>query len=240
MARRRAWSAALGVLALALLALATYSAFAASELRLGPLRIGATTPLRATALAAAAAVIMLSLSWPRASWRKTGVGLAILSGIVALAVFTRGGTTQVSTGDFAFLELYTRHAMHGRQLLGPYSQFGWFHPGPLLFYWLAPFYALGGQSMNSLNAGAFAMNALALLAIMWVGVRQGPALTMLWLTLWTLIAVLCFRLPDLLTSWWNPNVCVLPLLAVICMSSAVAQGDAALLPLLAALASFVV
>ncbi len=40
------------------------------------------------------------------------------------------------------IELYTIHATHAAQFLGPYSQYGWHHPGPMLFYLLAPFYVV--------------------------------------------------------------------------------------------------
>jgi hypothetical protein len=43
-----------------------------------------------------------------------------------------------SYGDLAVIELSVRNALRGHPLLGPYSRFGWDHPGPALFYLLAP------------------------------------------------------------------------------------------------------
>ena len=50
-----------------------------------------------------------------------------------------------ATGDYAALELYTRLAAQGRQLLGPYSRFGFHHPGPAYFYASVPLYVLTGE-----------------------------------------------------------------------------------------------
>src|SRR5215469_15117239 len=46
----------------------------------------------------------------------------------------------VNFGDVAVLESGLRDALGGHQLLGPYSHFGWFHPGPAYFYVFAPVY----------------------------------------------------------------------------------------------------
>src|SRR5215472_15764047 len=64
----------------------------------------------------------------------------------------------VVEGDYAGLELGARQAWHGKMLLGPYSRFGFSHPGPLYFYLLAPAVRLGGKASTGLYAGACAIN----------------------------------------------------------------------------------
>jgi hypothetical protein len=55
--------------------------------------------------------------------------------LLGAALTGRGMETDLpATGDYAALELYTRLAAQGRQLLGPYSRFGFHHPGPAYFY----------------------------------------------------------------------------------------------------------
>jgi hypothetical protein len=48
----------------------------------------------------------------------------------AIEFMRRGIPDVLFTGDGAAIELGTLHAAHGVQLVGPYSRFGWSHPGP--------------------------------------------------------------------------------------------------------------
>src|SRR5437879_7641309 len=59
--------------------------------------------------------------------------------------FQRGVPDLLFTGDGAALELGTLHAARGVQFLGPYSRFGWSHPGPAFFYLALPIYEAFGQ-----------------------------------------------------------------------------------------------
>ena len=93
---------------------------------------------------------------------------AVVPFVPAAAWFARNGIPDVLfTGDGAALELGTRHAMHAAQLVGPYSRFGWNHPGPAFFYLALPFYALFGQRGPALNVFALCVNlACALLIVL--------------------------------------------------------------------------
>ena len=69
------------------------------------------------------------------------VGLAVLPVIMPASRIIDGmdGMRSASpASDFALLELSTDEALRGTQLLGPYSRFGWRHPGPAYFYLQAP------------------------------------------------------------------------------------------------------
>ena len=136
------------------------------------------------------------------------------------------------------IELYTRHASRGQQLLGAYSQFGWHHPGPLIFYVLAPFYALGGQTVHALNAGALAINLTCVILIVWVVLTRSDASVTLTVALFALLALFLARVPSLMISAWNPHLLVLPFIALVIICAATIAGDAALLPVAVALASF--
>ncbi len=69
----------------------------------------------------------------------------------------RGVPDVLFTGDGAALELRVLRAVRGVQFLGPYSRFGWSHPGPAYFYLASPFYELFGERGPALNLFAMAV-----------------------------------------------------------------------------------
>src|SRR5262249_25524372 len=85
-------------------------------------------------------------------------GLAAIVTLIWLASIAQKGSPTWPVADRALIELYTIHAAHGDQLLGAYSQYGWYHPGPLLFYVLAPFYVSAGRTEYGLRLGALVIN----------------------------------------------------------------------------------
>ena len=64
-------------------------------------------------------------------------------------------------GDFAVMELHLRDVARLKHWLGPYSRYGWNHPGPLYYYALSPLYWLTGGASTSLYASAAALNLIA-------------------------------------------------------------------------------
>ena len=63
----------------------------------------------------------------------------------------------LSSSDWAAIELRTRDVGTWRTpLVGPYSRYGWNHPGPLLFYVLAVPYRMLGAQGRGILAGAVA------------------------------------------------------------------------------------
>ena len=140
------------------------------------------------------------------------------------------------------IELFTVHASHGTQFLGPYSQYGWNHPGPTLFYLLAPFYELSGRTLLGLNAGALVINIVSLALLAWVAARRAddaPPFAVFTIALFPLLMLFVAREPDVITSIWNPHVALLPFAALMTLAAAGMSGDAWVLPLMAVLASFV-
>src|SRR5580765_4791246 len=87
------------------------------------------------------------------------VALMLASGVILLA---RRAADFATFGDTAVIESYTWMASTGDLLLGPYSRFQWHHPGPVAFFWIAPFYALSGARPAGLGAGALALNLAVL------------------------------------------------------------------------------
>ena len=80
----------------------------------------------------------------------------------------------VSFSDWATIELRVRDVgTSSTPLVGPYSRYGWNHPGPLLFYALALPYRLLGREGKGLLFGTFLVNTGALAAIGVVLWRRG-------------------------------------------------------------------
>jgi hypothetical protein len=191
-------------------------------------------PLAVTGLAGAALFALL-----RGGFARLMVAAALFACFsLAIVIFTSAARQQWAFSDPAIFEIDVRNATHGQQSVGAYSQYGWSHPGPLVFYAFAPFYQWGGNSQFALNGAAFAINVLALALIAWIaGRRSGGWLAPLVLAA---IAVYLARVPGLASSFWNPHVLVLPLAALLVTNAAISTGATGYLPLSALLASWCV
>jgi hypothetical protein len=142
--------------------------------------------------------------------------------------------------DFALLELSTDQAAHWSQLLGPYSRFGWRHPGPAYFYLLAPPYGLSARHSASLPVGALLLNAGVMLAMATVLRRQPRGWPMLLVAGPLVLAYSAYLGPGFLYNIWNPAVTVLPLALFLILCAATACGQLGALAPMAALGSFLV
>ena len=168
--------------------------------------------------------------------RPIVLATVVLAASAAAVFLARSAEPFYPVSDIALTELFTREAAHGRLIVGPYSRFGWHHPGPTCFYLLAPFYAAGGGHTAALDAGAFALSLVALAIVAWIGQRYVSATFSI--AVIAGIFLVTARLPPLLVSSWNAHVVVLPAAAFMVTAAAVGVGHDALLPLLAGLASF--
>ncbi len=193
--------------------------------------------MRPVAFAAIADIALFVLAFRRRAWFRVASVLGVAIVAVSVLAAARRAAPAYPVSDKALIELATMNAADGRQLHGPYSRYGWQHPGPMLFYLLAPFYAAAGSRTAGLAAGALAINLAALAAAVWVLVRHaGPALTVAFAAL---IALYVGRVPGLVVSSWNAHATFFASAALVVISAAVAAGRIRLLPLFLAVASFV-
>jgi hypothetical protein len=156
--------------------------------------------------------------------------------IAALAWYLRSSADAYPISDGAVLEIYTLHAAKGFWPFGPYSQFHWHHPGPLLFYLLAPLYALGGFRTIALHAGAMAIGLASVLTIAIVLVRNAtPAVACTGLAV---LGLFLFRVDGLVGSYWNPHIVVLPVAALLLLCARLASGRLWTLPAIILVGSF--
>jgi hypothetical protein len=158
----------------------------------------------------------------------------LLSGIDGFA------RTWHPAGDWSVLELRTRDVGGSHTpLLGPYSRFGWNHPGPLLFWVLAVPYRVLGQSSSGMLLGAALVNAVAVAGVAVLTWRRGrlPLVA----AAMAGVAILCTHLgPSLLRDPWNPSITVLPFALAVVLAWSAWDGDRSALPVLAFVGSFLV
>ena len=133
-------------------------------------------------------------------------GLALLVGlpllVTACSIAWGGWPKPATVGDMAVTELDTQHALHFTQSTGPYSRFGFCHPGPLLFYLLAPFYWIGDYSQAGLCLGAVLLNLAGAVAILVVVSRFTGGAGRLWCAL-LLTLYVGFLSPVVYFSAWG-------------------------------------
>ena len=141
------------------------------------------------------------------------------------------------SADLATTEMLTRDVGSHSPSLGPFSRDGWFHPGPALFYVLAPSYRLFGGDGSALAVGAVVVNALSVAAVGLLARRRGGTGLMLAALLG--VAVLMHALgPTFLATPWNVYVTVLPYAALVFTIWAVVAGERWALPAATLLTSF--
>ncbi|GIU85293.1 MAG: hypothetical protein KatS3mg008_2068 [Acidimicrobiales bacterium] len=141
--------------------------------------------------------------------------------------------------DWALIELHTNDVFsHRPPLVGPFSRYGWNHPGPLLYYVLAIPYRITGADPRALLVGSAAIGAASAVwtarVMFQVGGRLVGALTTVGTCLLVAATPANFRVDP-----WNPRVIVLPLAALIATTWSVTCGRLRHLPAWVLLASFV-
>lgn len=178
---------------------------------------------------------------PRDRWWNVGliallvIPLVVSAGYLWFAV----GTDYYPNTDWALFELRARDVLDHGVFVGPYSRYGWNHPGPLLFYALGVPYKLMASRSISMHITALLINGVALVGIVWVAFRRGRLPMVIATVVPT--ALMAHALgADLLRNPWNPYLPVLPLLFVLLLCWSVAVGDLWMLPIAVAVASFAI
>jgi hypothetical protein len=171
------------------------------------------------------------------AWTIGFAALLVLPLVVsAFYLWFAVGTSYYPGTDWALFELHTRDVWRHFATVGPYSRYGWNHPGPALFYLLALPYKLSGDRSISMHITALIVNGAALVGIAWVAFRRGR-LPMVVATL-VPVSLLTHALgADVLRDPWNPYLPVIPLLLLLLLCWSVAVDDAWMLPIAAGVAS---
>ena len=175
-------------------------------------------------------------------WHRRGIRYAALVTLIGMALLTMeiaAGSPRRTfpRGDGALIESYTLMATQRKLVVGPYSRYGWHHPGPLYFWLAAPFYALAKFKSSGIHVAVQCINASSVLIAAWIAARfASPALIAAFFV--AMVGYL-WRAREMFVSLWNPHVPILPTIALTFVCAAIACGEVALLPLAAFLASFV-
>lgn len=148
--------------------------------------------------------------------------------------------------DLALLDLRIRDVgTEHTPLIGPFSRFGWSHPGPLLAWLLAPVARLLGGTASAGLAAAALQNAVVVVGAALVARRVGGRRFLLLFALAT--AALLQALAgdtgigtDVLVSTWNPWIALVPFVALVLLTWGVSDGDLTLVPWWVAAASYLV
>ena len=180
--------------------------------------------------------------WWRDPWAIASVIVAaILTAIVIWPLFDAGRAALElvwrPSGDWAVLTMRVEDVGRHTPLVGPYSRFGWNHPGPLMYWLLAFPYHLFGDKPEALLAAAATLNALTVAALSAVAWRRGR-LPLVALTM-TATAILIHAMgPAMIRDPWNPFITLLPLALTVYLVWSVIEGDFWMWPPLAFLVSF--
>ncbi|CAB4685235.1 unannotated protein [freshwater metagenome] len=180
--------------------------------------------------------------WWRDPWAIASVIVAaILTAIVIWPLFDAGRAALElvwrPSGDWAVLTMRVEDVGRHTPLVGPYSRFGWNHPGPLMYWLLAFPYHLFGDKPEALLAAAATLNALTVAALSAVAWRRGR-LPLVALTM-TATAILIHAMgPAMIRDPWNPFITLLPLALTVFLVWSVIEGDFWMWPPLAFLVSF--
>ncbi len=173
------------------------------------------------------------------TWPLSVVVMAVAVAAGVIDVVTTYGRAFYFYGDEAVLGLRVIDATHLQALLGPYSRFGWSHPGPALFYLLAPLYRLSGNDPRALTAGALLINGACLVATVAVVRRFAGEWTARWSVAVVGIAVLALGL-NFFETFWNPTVEAAAMLLAVVLAAAAISGSGLAVVGLALVGSYVV
>jgi hypothetical protein len=152
-------------------------------------------------------------------WLSTGLLLVALVPFVvsAVALLVVARNEYFPHSDHAQTEMAVRDLGHHQVLVGLYSREGWSHPGPALFYALAPFYWLTGGASIGMYVGALAINGASVAGMGLIARRLG-GVPMLVCTLLAMGLLMRTLGAELLSDPWNNFVTVLPFGLMLCLT----------------------
>ncbi len=158
----------------------------------------------------------------RFPWSLAVVVAVLVMGTIKLARTL--GQPFTSGGDAGFLEIQIRQALHGAVTLGPYSRYGWHHPGPAVFYLFAPVYWLSGESSRSLFLDSWLLNAGCALVTV-VIVRHFAGERAARVAAGALVVYVAAAGFGALINPWNPSWLALPVLVVLAATAGACCGS---------------
>ncbi|MCU0312364.1 MAG: hypothetical protein MUE36_15640 [Acidimicrobiales bacterium] len=176
---------------------------------------------------------------PWVAWSLLAVAVAAVALPVVLVGTAALGDVWRPSGDWAVLALRVSDVGNGSPLVGPYSRYGWNHPGPMLYWALAGPYHLLGREPVDLLFGTALLNALAFAGTLGLAWRRGR-LPLVLLTGATLALLSQGLGPEVLRDPWNPYITLAPVALFAFLMWSVADGERWPVPIAAVVGSFLV
>jgi hypothetical protein len=133
------------------------------------------------------------------------IALVALLPIIAVLI-QRWGRVYVPVGDQATLDLRIRDVWTfsaDTPLTGPWSRFGWSHPGPTMYYLLALFSGVARQRAWASLVGSVLLQGVA---VAWIARLSWKAGGLRWMVPWLAVVTLSYWAtgPWIFQQLWNP------------------------------------
>jgi hypothetical protein len=165
--------------------------------------------------------------------------LLVVAPVLAV-VITRTGRTYLATSDLGVIDLRIRDIWNGYiPLVGPYSRFGWSHPGPALFFLLAIPNGIFGHAPWTTQVGGALLQGGAVCWIASLAWRRG-GLALVVATMTAVSLVYASTGAWVILEPWNPYIALPFFCLFVFQCWLVATGAPKHLPGLAFVASFLV
>ena len=168
---------------------------------------------------------------PWHTWVAIIATLVVISPMLA-AVATTAGRALYPVGDIALIDLTVdRVFTAGSPLLGAYSRFGWYHPGPSMYWLLAPFSLLAGGRPWGPVVGVALVQAGAIVLCARIAWRRSGLLVTQAVLLVQALSYVALRADYPWLRPWNPFVAFPFLVLFLLLVFYVGLGEVRLLPL---------
>lgn len=175
--------------------------------------------------------------------RRDPLSLAVLALLVVpflVGAVAARTTTWWPASDLALLDLRLRDVgTEHTPLIGPFSRFGWSHPGPLLYWLLTPVHRLLGGDASAGLAAAAVQNAVVVVGAGLVARRVAGRRFLVLFGL-AAAALAASAGGEVLISTWNPWIALVPFTALLLLTWGVSTADLVLVPWWVAVASYLV
>ena len=181
--------------------------------------------------------------WP--AWLPVAAAVAIalvaLAPIIAVLI-QRWGRPYVPVADPATIDLRIRDVWSfssSTPLTGPWSRFGWNHPGPTMYYLLALFSGATGEQAWASLVGNILLQGVA---VAWIARLSWKSGGLRWMIPWLAVVTLSYWAtgPPIFLELWNPNV-VFPFFTLLLLQAwLVGSGEGRRLVGMAFVGSFLV
>jgi hypothetical protein len=163
-------------------------------------------------------------AWSASFWPISMTVTAVAFGVGVVKLVTDFGRPYFHYGDQAVLASRVVDAMQFHAELGPYSRFGWSHPGPALFYLQAPIYSLSNTNPRSLFVGSLLINGICIVAALAVVRRFAGEWSALWAAAVVGVTLLALG-ANAIETFWNPDLEAAAVLLVMMLTAGAIAGS---------------